>query len=130
MDFADYLACDATALARHVNQGEVTPAELLDLALAQQRRVHGSVNAVVRLMEPQARAQAAGPLSGPFAGVPFLLKDSVQDYAGVPTSYGSRSMMRITPTQHAHVVRRFLEAGLVVVGKTNLPEFAIRAVTD
>jgi amidase len=130
MDFADYLACDATALARHVNQGEVTPAELLDLALAQQRRVHGSVNAVVRLMEPQARAQAAGPLSGPFAGVPFLLKDSVQDYAGVPTSYGSRSMMRITPTQHAHVVRRFLEAGLVVFGKTNLPEFAIRAVTD
>src|SRR5437763_16867820 len=130
MDFADYLASDATALARHVANGEVTPSELLDLALAQQRRVHGSVNAVVRLMEAQARAQLSGPLKGPFAGVPFLIKDGVQDYAGVPTSYGSRSMVRVTPPVHAHVVRRSLEAGQVVFGKTNLPEFAIRAVTD
>jgi amidase len=130
INFADYLACDATALARHVARGELLPSELLDLALAQHGRVHGSVNAIVRLMEEQARAQIARPLSGPFAGVPFLIKDGVQDYAGVPTSYGSRSMARVTPPAHAHVVRRYLDAGLVVFGKTNLPEFAIRAVTD
>jgi amidase len=130
INFAEYLACDATALARHVADGAVLPSELLDLALAQHGRVHGSVNAIVRLMEEQARAQIARPLSGPFAGVPFLIKDGVQDYAGVPTSYGSRSMARVTPRTHAHVVRRYLDAGLVVFGKTNLPEFAIRAVTD
>jgi amidase len=130
MDFADYLACDATALAQHVARGEVRPGELLDLALAQHRRVHGSVNAVVRLMEPEARAQASSPLTGPFAGVPFLIKDGVQDYAGVPTSYGSRSMAGVVPSSHAHVVDRYLKAGLVIFGKTNLPEFAIRAVTD
>jgi amidase len=130
MDFADYLACDATALAQHVARGEVRPGELLDLALAQHGRVHGSVNAVVRLMEPEARAQASGPLTGPFAGVPFLIKDGVQDYAGVPTSYGSRSMAGVVPDRHAHVVDRYLKAGLVIFGKTNLPEFAIRAVTD
>jgi amidase len=130
MDFADYLACDATALAQHVARGEVRPGELLDLALAQHRRVHGSVNAVVRLMESEARAQASGPLTGPLAGVPFLIKDGVQDYAGVPTSYASRSMAGVVPDRHAHVVDRYLKAGLVIFGKTNLPEFAIRAVTD
>jgi amidase len=130
MDFADYLACDATALAQHVARGEVRPGELLDLALAQHSRVHGSVNAVVRLMEPEARAQASSALTGPFAGVPFLIKDGVQDYAGVPTSYGSRSMAGVVPSRHAHVVDRYLKAGLVIFGKTNLPEFAIRAVTD
>jgi amidase len=133
MNIADYLASDATALARHVAQGETTGAELLDLALAQHRRVHGSINAVVRLMEPQAREQldrldrGAG---GAFAGVPFLIKDGVQDYAGLPTSYASRSMANFVPSRHAHVVERYLKAGLVIFGKTNLPEFAIRAVTD
>jgi amidase len=134
MKITEYLACDATALARHVATGEVRAAELLDLALGQQRRVHGSVNAVVRLMEEQARGQIDGPLhgplSGPFGGVPFLIKDGVQDYAGVPTSYGSRTMQGVTPARHSHVVERYLRAGLVIFGKTNLPEFAIRAVTD
>jgi amidase len=130
MKIAEYLGCDATALAQHVARGEVAAAELLDLALARHRRVHGSVNAVVRLMEEQARGQLDGPLSGPFAGVPFLIKDGVQDYAGQPTSYASRAMKDLVPTRHAHVVERYLKAGLVIFGKTNLPEFAIRAVTD
>lgn len=130
MNHDEYLRHDATALAQLVARGDVTSAELLDLALAQQRRVHGDVNAIVRLMETEARERTAGPLAGPLAGVPFLIKDGVQDYAGVPTTYGSRAMQHYVPTRHAHVVRRYLEAGLVIFGKTNLPEFAIRAVTD
>lgn len=130
MQLADYLNHDATALAARVAAGEVTPAGLLDLALAQQAHVHGSVNAVVRLMEDQARVQAARPLSGPLAGVPFLIKDGVQDYAGLPTTYASRAMAKHVPARHAHVVQRYLDAGLVIFGKTNLPEFAIRAATD
>jgi len=130
MDHAEYLAHDATALAARVAAGDVAPAALLDLALAQQTRVHGRVNAVVRLMDAEARERVAGPLRGPLAGVPFLIKDGVQDYAGHPTTYGSRAMTRNVPSVHAHVVRRYLDAGLVIFGKTNLPEFAIRAVTD
>jgi len=131
MQLADYLASDATALAHHVSRGDVRPTELLDLALGQHRRVHGSVNAIVRLMEDEARAQlSSGSTIGPFGGVPFLIKDGVQDYAGLPTSYGSRSMAGIVPARHSHVVERYLKAGLVIFGKTNLPEFAIRAVTD
>lgn len=130
MDFNDYLRHDATALADLVTRGEVSPAELLDLALGRHRAVHGRVNAVVRLMEPEARRQLQGPLRGPFAGVPFLLKDTLQDYAGLPTTNASRAMRAHVPSQHASVVRRYLEAGLVVLGKTNLPEFALKGVTD
>lgn len=130
MHFDEYLQHDATSLAALVAAGEVAPTELLDLALARQAQVHGQVNAVVRLMEEQARRQLQGPLRGPFAGVPFLLKDTLQDYAGLPTTNASRAMRGHVPAQHASVVRRYLDAGLVVFGKTNLPEFALKGVTD
>ncbi len=131
MKFPEYLACDATQLAAHVARREVTADELLALALAQQQRVHPRINAICRSMETEARAQLAGPpLAGPFAGVPFLLKDGVQDIAGLPTGYGSAGMRHIVPAATAHLVRRYLDAGLVVFGKTNLPEFALKAVTD
>ena len=131
MKFPEYLACDATQLAVLVARREVTADELLSLALGQQQRVHPRINAICRSMETEARARLAGPpLTGPFAGVPFLLKDGVEDVAGLPTGYGSAGMQRIVPTESAHVVRRYLDAGLVVFGKTNLPEFALKAVTD
>ncbi|MGJ9417341.1 amidase [Massilia sp. CMS3.1] len=130
MDFAHYLQHDATALAALVARGDTTPAELLDLALARNAAVHGRINAVCRLLEPQARKQLLHRPHGPLAGVPFLIKDCVQDYAGVPTSFGSRSMRNYVPTEHAAVVRRYMDAGLVIFGKTNLPEFALKAVTD
>ena len=131
MNFSEYVACDATQLADLVARREVDAGELLDIALAQHQRTHASINAISRTLETEARAQLAGPpLTGPFAGVPFLLKDGVQDIAGVPTGYGSAGMRHVLPTETAHIVRRYREAGLVVFGKTNLPEFALKAVTD
>jgi amidase len=130
MQHGEYLRHDAMALAACVRRGEVSASELLDLALAQLARVQPQVNAVVRGMEPQARAQIAGGLSGPLAGVPWLLKDGLQDYAGVPTGLGSRSMQHVIPQVHAATTRRFLEAGLVVFGKTNLPEMGLKGVSD
>jgi amidase len=135
MNFTDYRTHDATALAGLVARGEVSAAELLDTALARLAEVQPVLNPVCRAMEAEARAQLARlsaprPLAGPFAGVPFLIKDAAQDYAGLPTSYGSRSMLRTVPREHAAVVRRYLEAGLVIFGKTNTPEFALKGVTD
>lgn len=126
----EYLRHDATALAALVRRGEVPASELLDLALAQLARVQPQVNAVVRDMAPLARQQIAAGLGGPLAGVPFLLKDGLQDYAGVPTGYGSRAMQQVVPRVHAATTRRFLDAGLVVFGKTNLPEFGLKGVSD
>jgi len=130
MNFTDYLQHDATALADCVARKEVTAAELLDLALRQSERAQPKTNAICRLMEREARAQLAKPLEGRLAGVPFLIKDCAQDYAGLPTSYASKSMTGIVAPEHAHVVRRYLDAGLVIFGKTNLPELALKGVTD
>lgn len=129
MQLSDYLACDATELARLVAAKATSPDELLNLALAQNNKVNGRINAVTRLMEAPARHQISKGPQGPLAGVPFLLKDN-QDYAGVPTTHGSRSMQHHIPAHHAGVVQRFMDAGLVIFGKTNLPEFALKAVSD
>ena len=130
MQHAEYLRHDATALAELVRRREVSADELLDLALAQLARVQPRINAVVRTMEREARAQIAAGLTGPLAGVPFLLKDGLQDYAGVPTGVGSRALQHIVPREHAATTRRLLQAGLVVFGKTNLPELGLKGVSD
>jgi len=130
MKFSEYLQHDAVALAEIVARGEASAGELLDLALAQSARTQPRTNAVCRLMEREARTQLKGPLQGPFAGVPFLLKDCAQDFAGLPTTYASRALAKIVAGEHAHVVRRYLEAGLVIFGKTNLPELALKGVSD
>ncbi len=131
MNFADYRTHDATGLAELVARREVAASELLGLAQARNAEVHGDLNAVCRLMDREARAQLdALPRAGAFAGVPFLLKDCSQDYAGLATGYGSRAFQRLVPREHSAVVRRYLDAGLVVFGKTNLPELALKGVTD
>ena len=130
MQLSDYLKCDATTLAQYVAAGEVSSHELLECALAQSTRVNPKTNAICRLMEQQAQRQLMQRQQGVFAGVPFLIKDHLQDYAGVPTSSASNAMRKFIPPSHAAVVRRYLSAGLVIFGKTNLPEFALKAVTD
>jgi amidase len=130
MKFFEYLQHDAVGLAEIVARGEASAGELLELALAQSARAQPKTNTVCRLMEREARTQLEGPLHGPFAGVPFLLKDCAQDFAGLPTTYASQAFAKIPAAEHAHVVRRYLAAGLVIFGKTNLPELALKGVSD
>lgn len=131
MDLSDYLTSDATTLAGLVAAGEVTPAELLALARRRRNDVNPRLNAIVAPLTEVADARAADPtLSGPFAGVPFLVKDLGQEYAGFATSSGSRALVGDVATEHALVTQRFLDAGLVVFGKTNTPEFGAKAVTE
>ncbi|MBV9456312.1 MAG: amidase [Bradyrhizobium sp.] len=129
MRSSEYLQHDAVGLAEFVARGETTATELLELALGQSAKAQPKTNAICRSMESEARAQLKKQLTGPFAGVPFLIKDCAQDYAGLPTSYGSRAMRTPAPV-HAHVVRRYLHAGLLIFGKTNLPELALKGVSD
>ncbi|MGH6677716.1 MAG: amidase family protein [Bradyrhizobium sp.] len=130
MKLGEYLQHDALGLAQCVVRGETTPAELLEVALEQSVLAQPKTNAICRLMESEARSQLAKPLVGRFAGAPFLIKDCAQDYAGLPTSYGSKSMLGLVAREHSNVVRRYLGAGLVIFGKTNLPEFALKGVSD
>lgn len=131
MDLDEYLTSDATTLAGLVAAREVTAAELLTLARQRRDAVNPALNAVVARLDAPADERAADEeLSGPFAGVPFLVKDIAQEYAGFPTTSGSRALAHDVATEHALVTRRFLDAGLVVFGKTNTPEFGAKGVTE
>jgi amidase len=128
LDFDAYRRLDATALAAAVARREAAPAELLALARARLDAVQPTLNLLARPLPELADGQLAR--TGPLGGVPFLVKDSVLDVAGVPTSYGSRSMQRVPAPVHAYAMRRLLDAGAVVFGKTNMPEFGLKGVSD
>lgn len=126
MNFEEYRSYDATGLATLVAEGQVSAAELLDLARDRAAAVNPRINAIVRDVPAPPQGQAGGP----FAGVPFLIKDLAQDYAGLPTAAGSRALMTRPAPEHATIVRRWLDAGLVVFGKTNTPEFGAKGITE
>lgn len=126
MNFEEYRSYDATGLAQLVADHEVSAAELLTLARERAAAVNPRINAIVR----DVPAAPTEDLSGPFAGVPFLIKDLAQDYAGLPTSAGSRALMSTPATEHATVVQRWIDAGLVIFGKTNTPEFGAKGITE
>ncbi|MBS4730098.1 amidase [Mycobacterium sp. SM1] len=131
MRLDEYLSLDATALAELVKSKQITPAELLALARQRADAVNPRLNAIVRRLDDVADRQAADPnLRGAFAGVPFLIKDLDQHYRGFPTSCGSRSLANDVADRHALVTQRFLDAGLVIFGMTNTPEFGAKAVTE
>ncbi|VFA97795.1 amidase [Nocardia cyriacigeorgica] len=130
MRYDEYRAHDAVGLADLVARGEVSPAELLEVAIARCEQVDGRINAVVRQMHDSARTRARDQLTGAFAGVPFLIKDLLQDYAGLPTGSGSRALRGQVASQHSASVQRWLDAGLVIFGKTNTPELGAKPVTE
>lgn len=126
----DYRTYDATALAELVRGGQATPAELLASARSRAAEVNPTLNAIVRDLEPPSPDGPEPDQGRPFIGVPFLVKDLYQDIAGIPTSNGSRALKDIPATETATVVQRWVEAGLVIFGKTNSPEFGAKGVTE
>jgi amidase len=126
----EYAGHDGLSLAELVARREVSTGELLEAARLRARRVNPHVNAIVRWMDEIADERAAAPLAGAFTGVPFLLKDLHQEYAGIPSAGGCRALSTTPAAEHATVVDRWLGAGLVIFGKTNTPEFGAKAVTE
>jgi len=127
----DLDSLDGLAQAELVRRGEVTALELLDRAIARLEKVNGVLNAVVTPMYDHARERARGQLpGGPFRGVPFLLKDLFTAYAGVRLSNGATVCQALVPGHDSELVRRYKQAGLVVFGKTNTPEFGIPPTTE
>jgi amidase len=129
---SEYMELDAVAQAELVQRGELSALELLEAALARAEKVNPRLNAIVIPMHEIARARARAPLHGPLAGVPFLLKDLFQDYAGVLATSGCRALRRAgaTPECHSEIVARDLAAGLVIFGRTNTCEFGAKGVTE
>ena len=111
---------DATSQAELIRKKEVQSIELVDAAIERIERVNPQLNAVIMPMFDQARAAANSELpDGPFTGVPFLLKDLLAAYAGVPMTSGSAFTRALVPDHDSELVARYKRAGLVIVGKTN-----------
>ncbi len=127
-DFAQY---DAVGLAELIRCGEVTSLELVDEVIDRIERVNPTLNGVTIKMYEHARELAQGDIgSGLLAGVPFLLKDFLAEYAGVEYSASSRFLQGFVPDRDTELVKRFKAGGFITVAKTNLPEFAIGATTE
>jgi amidase len=131
MAFAEYDRYDGLGLAELIRKKEVTAAEVCEEAIARIEARNPRLNAVVIRGYDAARARlAAGPGEGPFAGVPFLLKDLLSACAGLPLTCACRALAGYTPRTDNELVRRFKRAGLVILGRTNTPEFGLVAYTE
>ncbi|MFP3943503.1 MAG: amidase [Alphaproteobacteria bacterium] len=122
---------DGTAQAELVARGEVTPLELVDAAIARLERFEPKLNVLISERFEAARKEAqTGTLpAGPFRGVPWLLKDIIP-YPGLPYTIGSRMNANVVPDTAPPFVKRIEGAGLMVLGKTNTPEYGLMATTE
>ncbi|MBT9472918.1 MAG: amidase [Pseudomonadota bacterium] len=131
MDFEDYRKHDAVGLAGLVSKGEVSPPELLETAVARMAQVDPKINAVTLDLTEWGRQDVKRHIwGGPLAGVPFLLKDLGAQLAGSPTSSGSAVFRDLLAPADSAITKAYKEAGLVIFGKTNTPEFGLMPVTE
>ena len=128
----------ATAAAAAIRSGELSPVDLLDAAMKRIEELNPRLNAFCTLTADAARdaaqAAAAAALSrgddlGPLHGVPVSIKDLVFT-GGVRTTGGSRIFEDFVPDEDAVVVDKLKQAGAIILGKTNTPEFGHKGVTD
>ena len=131
MAITEYSELDGLGMAELVNKGEVSAAELTEEAITRAEQLNGELNAIVLPMYEMARERAAQPVDGTFAGVPFVVKDMTAQYAGTPTTHGSRFMRDVPASDYdSEIVSRFKRAGLITIGRTNTPELALAATTE
>jgi Asp-tRNA(Asn)/Glu-tRNA(Gln) amidotransferase A subunit family amidase len=128
---------NATDLAERIRTKELSPVEVVQAHLDRIAEVNPRVNAITTLTGEQALEAAKhaekevlqGRHLGPFHGVPFTIKDSL-DTAGVPTMRGSKIFEHRVPAEDATAVARFKAAGAIPLAKTNLPEFTYWTESD
>lgn len=121
-----YERFDGLGLAELVKTRQVSAQELLNAAIERLERRNPTINAVVsRLFDAANAAIARGLPSGPFTGVPYLLKDLGAYYAGTVTSAGSAFLRDAVADHDSEIVARMKRAGLVIFGKTNTSEFGL-----
>ena len=130
----EWAAMDATAQAELVARGEVTPLELVDAAIARIEAVDPKLNAVVHRAFERGRrlAQSKELGSGPFRGVPFLMKDCGGAEAGEPHCVGMNFLSNAgwREQEDAYLTKRVREAGFVSLGRTSSPELALLPTTE
>lgn len=128
---------DATDLARLIRTGRASAREAVDSCLARLHAVNPAINAVVRVLEDEARTaaetadavRARGHALGPLHGVPVTTKVNV-DQAGLPTDNGVVPLKDFIAKEDSPVVANLKHAGAIIIGRTNAPAFSMRIFTD
>jgi amidase len=129
--FLEFHKFDGLGLAELVRTRQIAPADLVEEAISRIEVHNPKLNAVVYKLYDQARTAAKGDLpDGPFKGVPFLLKDMHATVKGVPTSCGTRMLKDVPQPHDNEIVRRYRAAGVILLGKTNVPEFSLMPYTE
>ena len=131
MAFTDYNKYDGLGLAELVRKKKVSPGELVEEAISRIEAHNPKLNAVVYKLYDRARAAANGKLpDGPFKGVPFLIKDLHATLEGTPTSHGNRLWKNVTSTISTEMVKRWEASGVIILGRSNTPEFGLTPYTE
>lgn len=127
MELREYAQYDAVGLSDLVRSNEIAAAEIETVARRALEVADAELNGLASPLLSPALNRAE---DGPFAGVPFLIKDSGPMAEGVPFSIGSRSLEGLVAGHDTELMRRFRAAGLVTLGLTTVPEMAISFATE
>lgn len=127
----------ALTLGKKIQSGELGAVEATKAALAQIKRLESTLHSFVTVDEKNALKQAEdvqqkimkGELTGPLAGVPMALKDNLCT-EGLLTTCGSKMLHNFIPPYTAQAVQNLREAGAIILGKTNMDEFAMGSTTE
>ena len=132
MNASEYTSMDAMGLADLVRKKEVTPKELLSIAIELVEAINPKLNVISFRAYDLAAQQIEKELdmNAPFAGVPMLLKDSGAIAKGIPASIGSRLAKGRTAERDTELVARFKKAGFIIIGTTATPEFCFTSTTE
>ncbi len=130
MRFPEYESFDAVGLAEIIKAGKISASEALEAAVERIELRDPDLKAVIHRLFDSARTSVPSLPSGPFTGVPFLLKDLVSELKGEPLSQGSRFWRTHVADHDAELVSRYRRAGLNFVGKTNSPELGLQPTTE
>lgn len=129
--FPEYDQYDGVGLAKLIKERKISSLEVFEEAISRAENLNPTLNAIITKTYDSARETAERSRSdASFCGVPFLLKDAHHALKGVPMSCGSELLKGYTPRYDAEIVRRFRKAGVVILGKTNTPEFKLAYVTE
>ncbi len=137
MEAVELCFMPATAMASAIRARKLSPVEVVDAVLARIDRLNPRLGAYCTITHAAARAAAReaaaavmrGDALGILHGVPVSVKDLIPT-RGVRTTWGSRLFEHFIPDEDAPVVERLKQAGAIVLGKTNTPEFGYKGTTD